>query len=331
VLMRIISRKTGVKKHIICFMLLLSALVNAQQSPLFTQYSNHPLLLNPAYAGNRNSLAMDIYSRQQWIGLKNAPATYYIGAHAPINETMMSVGGTIMSDHAGPMMHNQLSLVYAYLLKINHSAFISFGLNVGVNNYWLALNKLDIIDITDPLFMNGIQNSFRPLFGTGFLFYTQTVDIGVSIPQMFGSRIAISKDDEAYFKQARQLLLYGALNFGLGYEYNLKFSTLNRLEEIYGNTHDISAILKYTNFIKAGVSYRIDHSAALLFGMQVTENIGFTYSYDFALTSKTMNPISFQELTITYDYSKFIFPNRDREFSRKRRTEDINVRSIRYF
>src|SRR5690554_7258112 len=75
--------------------------------------------MNPAFAGSRNALAIDLATRQQWIGVEGAPMTYYASAHLPINETMMSAGVSLQSDKAGPVMANEFSLSYAYLLRIN--------------------------------------------------------------------------------------------------------------------------------------------------------------------------------------------------------------------
>ena len=53
--------------------IILPLTVLGQQAPVLTQYFNNPLIINPAFAGTRNALAIDIATRQQWMGIKGAP------------------------------------------------------------------------------------------------------------------------------------------------------------------------------------------------------------------------------------------------------------------
>lgn len=143
--------------------------VSGQVEALFTQHANHMLILNPAFAGSRNSLAVDLFSRQQWLGMENAPATYYIGIHSPVNRSRVSLGASLMSDHAGPMVSNHFSVVYSYLTRLSPRLFLSKGLSAGVDNHWLSVHQLDIVDNLDPVFQRGVENSFHPVIGAGLV------------------------------------------------------------------------------------------------------------------------------------------------------------------
>ena len=170
-------------------MLFIALSLSAQQNPYFTQHANNPLLINPAFAGGRNSLAVDIATRQQWVGVDGAPMTFMLNTHAPINETMMSVGASFYSDIAGPVMANHASLAYSYLLKINHSHFLSLGINGGINSYRVKLSDIKLNDGSDPNFASDIENEITPSFGAGLMLYSPLYYIGFSIPRILASEI----------------------------------------------------------------------------------------------------------------------------------------------
>ena len=67
-----------------------------QSDFLSSQYMNSQLMINPAYAGVRNALNVNVLSRQQWMGLKDAPSTYTISAHTPFNRSMANIGGSLL-------------------------------------------------------------------------------------------------------------------------------------------------------------------------------------------------------------------------------------------
>ncbi|MCA1745049.1 MAG: type IX secretion system membrane protein PorP/SprF [Bacteroidales bacterium] len=309
-----------------------SLVVTAQQNPVFTQYFNSPLWMNPAYAGARNSLAIDFATRQQWIGVEGAPMTYYMGAHTPVNDTKMSFGASLMSDIAGPVMANHFSLSYAYLLRINHNNLLSVGVNAGLNNHWVHLNKLDLNDPTDPNFQNNIENGITPSFGTGFVLYSPLYFLSFSMPSILPDNVQYSGESNLEYRRNSRYFLSAGFNLPIASDHLLRLSGIARLEENVENAYDIAALYNYIGYFSAGASYRLNQSAALILGVQINENIGLTYSYDFPIGTKSLNLINFQELTLSIDLFQYFEPNLDREFrSKKGATDDGKTRSIRYF
>jgi type IX secretion system PorP/SprF family membrane protein len=306
--------------------------IYAQQNPVFTQYINSPLWMNPAYAGARNSLAVDFSTRQQWIGVEGAPMTYVLGAHTPINDKKMSVGASLMSDIAGPVMANQFSLAYAYLLRINHNNLLSVGINAGINNHWVNLNKLDLNDPTDPNFQSNIENGITPSFGTGFVLYSPLYFLSFSMPSILPDNVKYPGESDLEYQRNSQMFISAGYNIFIGYDHLVRLSGLARMEGKVENSYDIAAIYNYNGYFSAGGSYRLNQSAALILGVQINENFGITYSYDFPIGTKSLNLVNFQELTLSFDLFQYFVPNLDREFRNKKGSSDEGkTRSIRYF
>ena len=61
----------------------------SQQDPVYTQYMNNLLTIQPAYAGNNGALNITGISRAQWIGFDGAPNTNTL----TINGALRRYGG----------------------------------------------------------------------------------------------------------------------------------------------------------------------------------------------------------------------------------------------
>ncbi|WP_415712674.1 type IX secretion system membrane protein PorP/SprF, partial [Flavobacterium antarcticum] len=49
---------------------------NAQQDPHYTQYMYNMNVINPAYAGSKESLSFGLLYRKQWVDIEGAPSTF---------------------------------------------------------------------------------------------------------------------------------------------------------------------------------------------------------------------------------------------------------------
>ena len=312
----------------------LSSGLLSQQSLLTTQYMDNPLLLNPAFAGNRNSMAVDVFSRQQWIGIEGAPSSYYAGFHLPLNHSNVSVGTTILSNQTGPLMYNKLTFDYAYLLRTSRRSFLSLGIRAGVDHFNLNLAGLPVIDFNDPEFAQGIENEFRPAFGAGLVFFKPSYYLSVSLPHYSLASVPWASEPAGNFKYRTQINFTGGFHLGITRDIDIKMSGMHRMifDEI--SITDVSIILRHEEGLRGGITHRLNQSAGLLVGMQVTDEIGFLYSYEFPLSSDPIVKKGIHEISITFDFTRHIIPNRNRRFlhrKKKEKKEDEEMNSIRYF
>lgn len=73
-------------KKLAIAILLISLTASAQQDPQYTQYMYNMNVVNPAYAGLKESLSVTTLFRQQWSGLEGAPTTFTLSGHSPVND-----------------------------------------------------------------------------------------------------------------------------------------------------------------------------------------------------------------------------------------------------
>ena len=308
----------------------LTCSVIAQQEVQLTQFMSNPLNYNPSFAGTTNAFSVGLLSRQQWVDVKDAPATYILNIHSPINDTKTSLGGSIISDRAGPVVLNKVKFAYSFLVRINHGTFLSLGLSGGINNYNVNLSKLNLADDNDPMFANGIENAFKPSAGAGIFLYTPSFYLGASMPDMLNSNIPY-KETSSYFQgQTKDFLATAGYKTNISYEVSLKGSAMAHFSD-KRKTYDFALQGFYENYFNLGAAYRLDQSAALLLGVNLSEYVSVNYSYDFPIHSTALKNFSSQEISISFSTDAFYLYNRDREFTGKAKKQDEAVKSIRYF
>jgi type IX secretion system PorP/SprF family membrane protein len=127
------------------------------QDPIYSQFYNAPLQLNPAFAGNSTLPLISINYRNQWPNWgPKAYATYsasYDQFFEPLNS---GFGLQILTDDAGDgiLKTNRISGVYAYRLKFVNDFQAKIGLEASFtqsNLDWDKLIFLDQIDISSPV------------------------------------------------------------------------------------------------------------------------------------------------------------------------------------
>jgi type IX secretion system PorP/SprF family membrane protein len=55
--------------------------VMAQQNPHYTQYMYNMNVINPAYAGSKESISFGALYRKQWVNIEDAPTSVYFSGH----------------------------------------------------------------------------------------------------------------------------------------------------------------------------------------------------------------------------------------------------------
>ena len=136
-------------------MALTSLSLFAQQDALYSQYMFNGLALNPAYAGNKGVLNVNLINRNQWVGQKviGAPRTQAFTADGSFYEGKVGLGIHIINDKIGAQTQQTAMASYSYKIPVSETAELSFGLGGGVSNYVLdgtLLTSTDQGDVAIP-------------------------------------------------------------------------------------------------------------------------------------------------------------------------------------
>ena len=302
----------------------------SQQDPLFTQFMNNQLVINPAYAGTRNSLAADLTLRKQWMGITGSPTAYLFSAHSPINKTRVSLGGSLLGESYGPVQTNQFTLTYSFLARINHGMFLSLGINGGGSQTTINLADLEVLEPGDPYFSNNVQNQFKPLVGVGAILFTQSFRISLSVPQLFATNYNNSKNQGTNFETKPHFYYNVDYVYPIKKKKSIKLSTFGRMTANTQNILEFYTQYNHSQTLGFGFIYSINHSIAGVVNLAISNNLDVCYSYDYPIGKSAIFRQGSHEITLKYDYYELYKKNKHRIF-KKKKVDEEEMRSIRYF
>ncbi|MPT33658.1 MAG: type IX secretion system membrane protein PorP/SprF, partial [Flavobacterium sp.] len=149
--------------------------VNAQQDPHYTQYMYNMNVMNPAYAGSKESLSGGILYRQQWVDLEGAPKTATLSLHSPVGKNV-GLGISAVSDKIGPVEENNVYADFSYTLNLGGEHRLALGLKAGATFQKIGLfseiGNGFVPHPGDVAFKEDTNNTYFNV-GTGFFYYTQ--------------------------------------------------------------------------------------------------------------------------------------------------------------
>lgn len=291
---------------VFCIIVLQGFFAKAQYEPQFTQYLNNELFINPAYAGSRGYAATALLYRDQWVGVEGAPKTATFGFHTPLAHDKIGLGINVMNDRIGVTNQTAAFFNYAYHLKATETSTLSFGLQGGIINVEEKLLDLIIIDPNDPEFSNNIPNKLMPNFGFGSYYHSDKFYVGLSIPRFLKNKIdptslknvsnKVNIEDWHYY-------LYSAYVFDAGENIKCKPSTMIKAVSGAPLEADISFNVLFKETFWIGAAYRTGDAVSMLTQFQITKQLRFGYSYDYALTKLNNYSSGTHEFTIGYDFT----------------------------
>ncbi len=288
----------------------------AQQDPMYTQYMENLLTLNPAYAGSKDVLSMMIVSRNQWVSMPEAPVTRSFSMHSPINATNMGLGLSVLNDQVGPVKQTGIYADYSYTLNFSHRRSLSLGLKGGVNFYEAGLSDLTTNDPGDPVYANDINRKFLPNFGVGAFYYSSKYYFGLSVPKLIENKISKNGvSTQSINKEEMHVFFMAGYVFDVNRIVKFKPSILTKYVKNAPVSLDMTGTFLFYERLWLGAMYRVGDSFGGLFQLQATNQLKIGYSYDFPINQLGAFNNGTHEIMVTFDFN----------FGRGR------VRSPRYF
>lgn len=173
---------------VICLGVGLSTSAKAQTDAMFTKYMFNSLVFNPAYAGSKDYMSINLLHRTQWLGVKGAPSSQSFSIHTPMKGfNRIGFGGTLVNQTVGTSRSMTANLSYAYRIKLGESPYagtLSIGMQGGITNWRANFSDLDVYNDADESFGNTFPSFWLPNFGFGLYYYSKYYFVGVSSPNL---------------------------------------------------------------------------------------------------------------------------------------------------
>ena len=296
------------KKLIVILVLTLLLTITAsygQQDPQYTHYMYNMNVVNPAYAGSRETLSVGILGRTQWVGIEGAPQTLTANVHAPIGKNL-GLGLSVIADKIGPVKEQNAYADVSYTVKTSEEGNLAFGLKGGVTFFNATLTDLLLPDNTrgqDDLFENDGNNTF-PNIGAGVYYYTDKFYVGASVPNFLETPHFDNATSTVVDRTASEKM-HGFLTAGYVFELNdnldFKPALMTKMTPGSPLSLDLTGNFLINERFELGLAYRFDDSIDGLVSFLVTDDFRIGYSYDYTLTKLGDYNSGSHELFLQYD------------------------------
>ena len=267
----------------ICLLLALLGLaagLHAQQHPLYSLYHFNGLVLNPAYAGSRNALNLNLTGRMQWMGIEGGPTTQVLSAHAPTWDGRHGFGFLAQHDQAGYTGNLSFSTGYAYRIHFAEETHLALGTSIGLNQYRVRLSKVATWQQGDIAFSEGDFSRWHALVGAGFYLSSRRFWLGGSSPNLIPNKIYDKYYEPLLSRGARHLFLNTGCLLRLGESLQLRPGILLRKAEGAPLGADLTLAMVAKERYTVGLSLRPENALVIFTDLQLTQSLHLGYGYD---------------------------------------------------
>ena len=281
-------------------------ITNAQQDPQYTQYMYNMNVVNPAYAGSKENLAIGLLYRTQWVNINDAPQTGTLSVHSPIGKNV-GLGLSVISDRIGPVEENNLYADFSYTLNLGGEHRLAFGLKGGVTIQNIGLfsdiGNGFVNDSGDEAFSENV-NTANLNIGSGLFYYTDKYYVSFSIPNMLKNTFLDVTGNGQEFTYGSEVLHYF---LSAGYVFNLSENTKFKPSFLMKSAFeaptslDLSANFLFFDKFEAGATYRLDDSIGAMANFAVSPGIRIGYAYDYITSDLSAATSSSHEVMLLFD------------------------------
>ncbi len=305
----------------------LTANLNAQD-PVYTQYYQAPLHINPAFAGNTYAPVIHLNSRVEWPAINFAYNTYSFSVDRFFKDYNFGTGINFMMDNSGNGLYKRFRMegIFSYKLEVAEKKYLKLGLSTAWGQNSLDWDKLifgDMIDPssgftlpdgstlpTDEIRPENLNVNYMDL-SAGLLYYSEMFYFGIGVKHANSPKnFYFSTQDNVNKGLPVRLTVQIGGEIDLTYNdvYSQRFyapsllfvsqSGLNQL--VFNNFIDLGLIF-------AGIGYRHDfsNSDAVLFSVGVSkEMFKIGYSFDYTVSKLSISSGGSHEIGVTVNFDK---------------------------
>ena len=292
--------KLNLKHVMISFLFLLGlGKLYGQQLPQFSQYMYNTIVVNPAYAGTKETINIMALHRSQWVGVKGAPVTQFASIHAPISEKNLGGGISFVNDKLGYENSSHIYADLSYTIRTSYTTLLSFGIKAGTSHYNLDRELLSDPEILQDAFFNDELNNWNFNVGAGLFLDGESWYVGFAIP-----RLKNHDNNRNPFYSSLERVNY-FVNGGYIHEVNpwltLKPTFMVKMTNGAPISVDLTLNARLEDRFWLGATYR--HNAALgaIGSFNITDELSVGYAYEYSTAALSNYSFGSHELLLTYN------------------------------
>jgi type IX secretion system PorP/SprF family membrane protein len=290
--------------------MLLSDHVVAQQRVQFTQYMFNGLVLNPAYAGAEEALSLTFIQRKQWAKIESSPSTQSFSGHSLFKKKQLGLGGMLINDKIGVHRNVTALVSTAYHLKVGELSYLSMGLQAGIHSRKSNYGSLAGNTVDPKLYDASVSYTAFDM-GMGLYFRSPRLHVGISAPELLPESFSLNDTTSVRLSNVN-FFIFSKYRVTVSDNIDVEPSILLKYLKGIPLSYDINFNLIYRKVLTLGVSYRKKESIDFMLKGQITPQLQFGYSYDFAIGEVSRLSNGSHELMLNYIFkytqSKVISP-----------------------
>lgn len=272
--------KNGVRQ-IVTFGILISIALPAftQQPQVYNQFFMNPYIYNPAYAGVEGHAAIFVMYRDQWTQIESAPKISHASFHVPL-EGGIALGGAAFNISQGLLNTSAAKVSASYLINIDRTHFLRFGMSLGAGINSVNLNEL--ADAAgDPAIAGFLDKSTFFLGDFGFTYHFGHFNVGMALSNLFSYNPITQKEvSEITFSPTDNMLFKMNYRGHISDDFAIEPHLIYRYSSVIPNQYEGTLIAHLYHIVWVGASYRQDAGIIGLAGAKVKEKIGIGFAYE---------------------------------------------------
>jgi type IX secretion system PorP/SprF family membrane protein len=258
--------------------------------PVYSQYLQNGMVVNPAYTGSRGALSAFLSYRLQWMGISGSPVFQSVSLNTPLKNDKVALGVLAQFMQFGYTKSTSVYASYAYRIKLAKGK-LSFGLKAGAdmsNTVYPDNNSkrfLSNTTQTDPVFVND-KAYILPNVGAGVYYFSDKLFAGISVPAFLSYRKNSSGSIEPYHSFNEYDLVAtagGLITFSQFFKFKPSILVDYSLQETKKLTRlDLNGNFILADLVWVGGSWRTTEQVAVgILQVQLNPQLMFGFSYDY--------------------------------------------------
>jgi len=286
---------------------LCAALAFGQQDPLYSQYINNPMVINPAYAGLNNNFNASIAYRNQWGGFDGNPTTFNFNSHISLLDNKVGAGILVMQDMIGSAKNMEVQAAFSYKLPLDDDKTFSFGMQAGFINFRNNYSDLNLDDPTDEAFIQN-ENVTKPNLGAGGILKSENYFFGISIPRLLNT--TISDGGQEFQLYDRTLYIFGSYAYFINENIRFKPAVLMRAVKGSPISVDLNFNFNFNEKYTAGVFTRNFNAYGVQLQAKLGDKLKFGYTFEMPTNKSVGTAFTTHELFLGLTMPTFDFHDR---------------------
>jgi type IX secretion system PorP/SprF family membrane protein len=274
--------------------------------PVYSQYLQNGLVINPAYTGSRGALSGFLSYRMQWMGTEGSPVTQSVSLHTPMKNDKVAFGLMAQFMQFGFTKSSSFYANYAYHIRLKKGK-LSFGLKGGADLSRTDYTGIILTNAGDPVFAVNDKPYVLPNVGTGVYYFSNKLFAGVSIPSFLSYEKTGTGSVQAYHSFSNYDIVFSAGGL-IAFSQVIKFKTSMLIDYSLQSTKkltqfDLNGNLIIADLVWIGGSWRTSEEVAVgILQVQLNPQLMFGLSYDYPVGRMNSYSKGSSEFILRYEF-----------------------------